>query len=67
VIGWKIDTRAHGGYIVAPGCPVPPSGYELIDDREPAELPGWLHQALTAKPHPTVSAPTVPAAANSHG
>ena len=24
VIGWKIDTRAHGGYVVAPGCPGPP-------------------------------------------
>ena len=24
VIGWKIDTRAHGGYVVASGCPVPP-------------------------------------------
>jgi Bifunctional DNA primase/polymerase, N-terminal len=42
VIAWKIDTRAHGGYVVAPGCPVAPGGYELIDDREPAELPSWL-------------------------
>jgi hypothetical protein len=41
VIGWKIDTRAHGGYVVAPGCPVFPGGYELIDDQDPAELPGW--------------------------
>jgi Bifunctional DNA primase/polymerase, N-terminal len=57
VIGWKIDTRAHGGYVVAPGSPVPPSGYELIDDRDPAELPTWLHQALTPKPPPAFSAP----------
>jgi hypothetical protein len=64
VIGWKIDTRAHGGYIVAPGCPVPPSGYELVDDREPAELPGWLHQALTPKPPAALSAPAVAAATN---
>ncbi len=56
-IGWKIDTRAHGGYVVAPGSPVPPSGYELIDDRDPVELPGWLHQALTPKPSMGITAP----------
>jgi Bifunctional DNA primase/polymerase, N-terminal len=67
VIGWKIDTRAHGGYVVAPGSPVPPSGYELIDDRDPAELPDWLHQALTPQPPPTFSASTVAAAANPNG
>jgi hypothetical protein len=42
VIDWKIDTRAHGGYVVAPGSPVPPGGYELIDDRDPTELPDWV-------------------------
>ena len=66
-IGWKIDTRAHGGYVVAPGCPVPPGGYELIDDRDPAELPGWLHQALIPKPPAALSAPTVAAAAHPSG
>jgi bifunctional DNA primase/polymerase-like protein len=67
VIGWKIDTRAHGGYVVAPGNPVPPRGYELIDDRDPAELPSWLHQALTPKPTPAFSAPAQPLAANPSG
>ncbi|MGH3755048.1 MAG: bifunctional DNA primase/polymerase [Pseudonocardiaceae bacterium] len=67
MIGWKIDTRAHGGYIVAPGSPVPPGGYELIDDRDPVELPGWLHQALTPTPPPTPSAPILAAAANPSG
>jgi len=62
--GWKIDTRAHGGYVVAPGCPVPPDGYRLIDDRDPAELPSWLHQELTPKPAPAPSAPAVAAATN---
>ncbi|MBV9160070.1 MAG: bifunctional DNA primase/polymerase [Pseudonocardiales bacterium] len=56
MLGWKIDTRAHGGYVVAPGSLVPPSGYELIDDRDPAELPVWLHQALTPKPPTEISA-----------
>jgi hypothetical protein len=67
VIGWKIDTRAHGGYIVAPGSPVAPGGYELIDDRDPAELPNWLHQALTPKPSAGISASTVATAGNSRG
>jgi Bifunctional DNA primase/polymerase, N-terminal len=67
VIGFKVDTRAHGGYVVAPGSPVPPRGYELIDDRDPAELPGWLHQALTLRPPTAFSAPAVPAAANPTG
>jgi hypothetical protein len=48
MIGWKIDTRAHGGYVIGPGCPVSPSGYELIDDRDPVELPSWV----SPRPHP---------------
>ncbi len=64
VIGWKIDTRAHGGYVVAPGCPVPPGGYELVDDRDPVDLPGWLHQALTPQPAAALAAPAVTAVTN---
>jgi len=67
VIGWKIDTRAQGGYVVAPGCPVAPGGYELVDDREPAELPNWLHQALTLKPTTALTTSTVAATANPSG
>jgi hypothetical protein len=67
VIGWKIDTRARGGYVVAPGCLLPPNGYELVDDRDAVELPGWLHRALTPKPSPALSAPAVPAAVNLSG
>jgi Bifunctional DNA primase/polymerase, N-terminal len=67
MIGWKIDTRAHGGYVVAPGCAVPPGGYALIDDRDPAELPSWLHQALTPKPPPVPSAPAIAATSNPSG
>jgi hypothetical protein len=66
-LGWKIDTRAHGGYIVAPGCPVPPGGYRLVDDRDPVELPGWLYQALTPQPPAGLPAPAVAAAANPSG
>ncbi|MGH3774219.1 MAG: bifunctional DNA primase/polymerase [Pseudonocardiaceae bacterium] len=66
-IGWKIDTRAHGGYVVAPGCLVPPSGYTLVDDRQPVELPGWLHQALTPTPPTALSTTPVAGAANPSG
>jgi hypothetical protein len=66
-MGWKVDTRAHGGYVVAPGCPVPPSGYELADDRDPAQLPSWLHQALTPQPTPAASPPAIAAATNPTG
>jgi hypothetical protein len=67
VIGWKIDTRAHGGYVVAPGCFVPPSGYQLIDGRDPVDVPTWLHHALIPTPSPALSAPAVAAAANPSG
>lgn len=53
-LGWLIDTRAHGGYVIAPGSVVDlPDGttgrYEVIYDRPPAPLPGWL-ATLLAKP-----------------
>ncbi len=52
-----IDTRAHGGYVVAPGSHRPDGGYELADDTDPVELPAWLVQALTEHPATTLSAP----------
>lgn len=56
-LGPLIDTRASGGYVVAPGSTAPGGAYELYDDSEPAELPGWLVQALAAKPSVELSAP----------
>jgi hypothetical protein len=67
MIGWKIDTRAHGGYVIAPSCPVSPSGYELVADRDPVELPSWLHHALTPKPPTAHSAPATAATTNPSG
>lgn len=58
-LGWLIDTRAHGGYVVAPGSRTPHGRYLLTDDRDPAELPTWLLQRLQPAPLPT--APTAPA------
>jgi hypothetical protein len=47
-----IDTRAHGGYVVAPGsaADLPDGGvgrYEVTYDRRPAPLPMWLAALLT--------------------
>jgi len=53
-----VDTRANGGYVVAPGTVLPNGGYELVDDTDPPELPAWLVQALTARPSASLSAPT---------
>ena len=51
-LGWLIDTRARGGYVVGPGSAVSlPDGtgrYEVTYDRPPAPLPGWLAALLTA-------------------
>ncbi|MEV0994811.1 bifunctional DNA primase/polymerase [Nonomuraea sp. NPDC050202] len=50
-LGWLIDTRAQGGYVVGPGSFVDlPDGvgsYEVINDEPVAELPGWLGERLT--------------------
>lgn len=49
-LGPGIDTRAHGGYVVAPGSITPNGPYVIETDREPAELPTWLHHLLLPKP-----------------
>jgi hypothetical protein len=53
-LGWLIDTRGHGGYVVAPGSFVDlPDGtgsYKVVYDRPPAPLPEWLYGLLTPPP-----------------
>ncbi|MET9423887.1 bifunctional DNA primase/polymerase [Streptomyces sp. NPDC006540] len=44
-----VDTRAHGGYVVAPGSTTPAGTYDVLDDRPPALLPEWLFAHLTAR------------------
>lgn len=61
-LGWLVDTRACGGYVIAPGCEVDRGGgstgrYELLYDRPPAPLPGWLASLLMA---PQAAAGSVP-------
>ncbi|SPL94529.1 unnamed protein product [[Actinomadura] parvosata subsp. kistnae] len=55
-LGWLIDTRAHGGYVVAAGSYVRQRDgtgpYEIIRDAPPVPLPAWLTEALAPAPPP---------------
>jgi hypothetical protein len=59
--GWKIDTRAGGGYVVAARSTVGGRPYVVIDDTPPVELPHWLAQLVAPSPSPpSRSAPARP-------
>ncbi|MGW0775597.1 bifunctional DNA primase/polymerase [Streptomyces sp. NPDC002835] len=47
-----VDTRAHGGYVVAPGSVTRAGTYDVVDDRPPAPLPEWLYARLTVRQTP---------------
>ncbi|WP_037605066.1 bifunctional DNA primase/polymerase [Streptacidiphilus rugosus] len=51
-LGWKIDTRAHGGYVVAPGSSGPGGRYEVVSKAPIAPLPAWLAMLLAPTPLP---------------
>ncbi|WP_086846575.1 bifunctional DNA primase/polymerase [Amycolatopsis kentuckyensis] len=65
-----VDTRGWGGYAMAPGSVRPDGAYELHDDTDPVELPGWLVQAnvergttaTSGRDQTSVAAPSVYAA-----
>ncbi|MFX0581009.1 bifunctional DNA primase/polymerase [Nocardia nepalensis] len=54
-IGDGIDSRGHGGYIVAPGSRTPHGDYTVTENRPVADLPAMLIAVLA--PPPPVSAP----------
>lgn len=57
-LGWRIDTRGHGGYVIAAGS-VRAEGIYRVAKRSPiAELPTWLVTALTPPPAPALRAPS---------
>ncbi|WP_219471263.1 bifunctional DNA primase/polymerase [Nonomuraea rhizosphaerae] len=60
-LGWHIDTRGAGGFVVGPGSHVSlPDGtgtYTVIHARDPAPLPTWLAERL----RPTFNPPRPPA------
>lgn len=52
-LGWLIDTRGHGGYVVAAGTQLEDGGYTVLDGAPVAELPGWLADRLAGLDHAT--------------
>ncbi|MFD3848741.1 bifunctional DNA primase/polymerase [Streptomyces microflavus] len=48
-LGTHIDTRAHGGYVLAPGSTLPHGEYEVVDPTGPVPLPEWLHTLLAPR------------------
>lgn len=48
-LGKRIDTRAWGGYVVAPGSITSAGAYAIVSDVPPAPLPDWLCARLTLR------------------
>jgi hypothetical protein len=62
-LGDAIDTRGHGGYVVAPGSVIGPRIYTVVRDRPAAPVPGWLTDLLRELDRAALSpAPTRPVA-----
>jgi Bifunctional DNA primase/polymerase, N-terminal len=55
-IGWHIDTRGAGGYVVAAGSVVGGRPYTLIHDQPPAPLPLWIADLLAPPATPPAPA-----------
>ncbi|MEU9498725.1 bifunctional DNA primase/polymerase [Streptomyces sp. NPDC048196] len=58
-LGWKIDTRANGGYVVGARSIVAGHPYETRRDTSPSPLPGWLLDLLRPVPLPPQEPVTV--------
>jgi hypothetical protein len=56
-LGPHIDTRAWGGYVVAPGSTTREGTYEVTHDAPVAPLPPWLAVLLTEPAKPATVAP----------
>ncbi|MFE3601842.1 bifunctional DNA primase/polymerase [Streptomyces sp. NPDC059142] len=63
-LGKHIDTRAWGGYVVAPGSTTPAGPYTVIDSTPPAPLPEWLHVRLADRQTPWVTVASPPSGAS---
>jgi hypothetical protein len=71
-LGWLIDTRSAGGYVVAAGSTIARRDYVALVDVHPVPLPDWLTVRLADRdpsPAPSVAAgsPTAYAAAALRG
>ncbi|MFB6396810.1 bifunctional DNA primase/polymerase [Polymorphospora lycopeni] len=51
-LGWLVDTRAHGGYVVAAGSTANGQPYVVAVDLAPMPLPRWLAGLLAPAPMP---------------
>lgn len=49
-LGWRIDIRSRGGFVVAAGSVRDEGFYRRTNQLPAAELPGWLANALTPAP-----------------
>ncbi|WP_128382395.1 bifunctional DNA primase/polymerase [Streptomyces cavernae] len=58
-LGWKVDTRAGGGYVVAAGSIVGGGPYRVLRDQPPAPLPRWIADLLRPTPLPPATPVTV--------
>jgi hypothetical protein len=58
-LGPLVDSRAHGGYVLAAGSIVEGREYRLCADLPVADLPAWLVEALTPTPLPDQAPITV--------
>jgi hypothetical protein len=59
-LGWRIDTRAHGGFVIGAGSVrMQDNGrryYRAVNRAPIAPLPAWLAQALTPPARPSATA-----------
>jgi hypothetical protein len=51
-LGWRVDSRGAGGYVVAAGSVRPEGMYRAVNRAPIAPLPDWLVAALTPPPVP---------------
>jgi hypothetical protein len=66
-LGWHIDTRGAGGYVVAAGSVIEGRSYIVVDDHTPAHLPSWLADALVPTSIPPSATPPPARAGSGYG
>jgi hypothetical protein len=59
-IGWRIDTRAAGGFVVAAGSTVAGRPYVVVDHTAPIELPRWILELADPPAPPAPARPLLP-------
>lgn len=56
-LGWKVDTRSWGGYVIAAGSITADGVYQEAATGPLLETPGWLVHRLTVRPPTASTAP----------